>query len=49
MNLKVLKMHIKIIVHSFGHFIMLLGKSYEIYQINKYTSRKHHIVSIQFV
>ena len=38
-------MHIKIIVH-FWHFIMLLGKSYEIYQINKYTTRKHHIVSI---
>ena len=38
-------MHIEIIVH-FGHFIMLLGKSYKIYQINKYTSWKHHIVGI---
>ena len=38
-------MHIESL-YTFGRFIMLLGKSYEIYQINKYTSRKHHIVSI---
>ena len=38
-------MHIEIIVH-FWAFYYVIRKNYEIYQINKYTSRKHHIVGI---